>query len=230
MIIELPWDSSFFNLKIGKIEINSIDEVNFESINYFDLIYIYSNNLLLLNNDSTLKLVDEKITFIKKNLSNCEKLNSIKGYVVKEITKVTADLKKLCLQSGNYSRFKNDSNFSEIMFQKLYYEWLENSVQKILADVVFGVFHSNKIIGFITIKNFQFSSRIGLIAIDEKYRGLGLGKLLMSYSEHYCIKNNIHSLEVVTQNNNPACEFYRSCGYMETNKTFIYHLWNKNKI
>ena len=230
MVIELPWDSTFFNFKIGKITINSLDEINFEDINTFDLIYVYANEKLILTNKLEIKLVDEKITFQKNDLKNRDNFDLINGYVIKEIISVTSDLKKLVLQSGNYSRFKIDSNFNQQKFQELYYEWIDNSVYGNLADIVLGVFHLNKVVGFVTLKKHLSFSRIGLIAIDETYRGLGLGKLLLSYMEKYCLDNNINTLEVVTQNNNPACLFYSSCGYLETNKSYIYHLWNYKKI
>ena len=229
MVIELPWDSNFFNLKIGKIIINSIDDISFDNFNDFDLIYIYANEKSTVINKPEIILVDEKITFIKNELTIRENINLIDGYFVKEITSVTSDLQKLVLDSGNFSRFKIDSNFNQQKFQKLYYEWIENSVYNNLADIVIGIFHLNKIVGFVTIKKHISFSRIGLIAVDEAYRGLGLGKLLMSYSEKYCLDNNIKILEVVTQNNNPACFFYRSCGYIETNKSYIYHSWNYKK-
>ena len=186
MVIELPWDSTFFNFKIGKITINSLDEINFEDINTFDLIYVYANEKLILTNKLEIKLVDEKITFQKNDLKNRDNFDLINGYVIKEIISVTSDLKKLVLQSGNYSRFKIDSNFNQQKFQELYYEWIDNSVYGNLADIVLGVFHLNKVVGFVTLKKHLSFSRIGLIAIDETYRGLGLGKLLLSYMEKYC--------------------------------------------
>ena len=154
-IIKLEWDSNFFGYNVGKIVISDpkyFNKLEFQSeIENYNLIYVYSKHEVNING---FKLVDEKVTF-SQNLSN---LKNIGNEFDKEIRIFNEnqdqlnDLKELAIESGVYSRFNIDKNFSNNEFQKLYNEWILNSLSK---KNVFNVFvclnDDKKIIGFITV-------------------------------------------------------------------------------
>lgn len=68
--------------------------------------------------------------------------------------------------------------------------------------------------------------KIELVAVDEKCRGRGYGKALMSRAEEYFRISGAASAQVVTQlDNERACRLYCSCGYEISNITEVWHLW-----
>ena len=226
MIKILDWDTNFFNLKIGKAE----KEFNPSEID-FDLIYCFANpNDEQLNNffrSIGAELVDRK-TLYKKDTP---KIDVVDFEQISELTSedLSAHFYALAMQSGEYSRFKMDSNFREDSFSKLYRIWLEKSLSHEFADRVYGRFIDKKIGGFITVSNKETFSNIGLIAVDTAYRGQGIGKSLLNSCYHFSCINNLPIIEVYTQGMNKiACAFYEANGFKKSEETNIYHFW-KNK-
>ena len=67
MIEKLIWDSDFFGYPVGRINIESVQNTDFEHLQFlskdFQLVYIFSNEALT---DERFQLVDEKVTLTKK--------------------------------------------------------------------------------------------------------------------------------------------------------------------
>lgn len=231
-IIKLEWDSNFFGYNVGKIVISDpkyFNKLEFQSeIENYNLIYVYSKHEVNING---FKLVDEKVTF-SQNLSN---LKNIGNEFDKEIRIFNEnqdqlnDLKELAIESGVYSRFNIDKNFSNNEFQKLYNEWILNSLSK---KNVFNVFvclnDDKKIIGFITVgEKTKNTSLIGLIAVKKEARGMGVAKQLILKAIQESIKKNYKEMEVITQEDNlAAMELYKKTNFQIKNKINIYHFWN----
>ena len=71
------------------------------------------------------------------------------------------------------------------------------------------------------------NAQIGLIAVDENYRGKGWGKRLVIASEHFAKERGALSLRIPTQQaNTPACKLYQSLGYQVVDTDYVYHYWN----
>lgn len=227
-IIKLKWDTDFFGYEVGKLSLNDNDlDENLLLNNDFKLIYIYSNKPLsdeLIKNHN-LFLSDEKIDLITSvsnlNFNNFENENLI------ELTKLDNNLLDLTFQSGHFSRFKIDSNFKDNEFETLYTAWIEQSISHKNADKVIGFFKDDKVVGFITfvLKNNMFD--IGLIAVNEQYRSLKIGKQLLAYVFNYSLSKNVDFVTVTTQNKNQgALKFYLQNGFSINKTTYIYHLWS----
>lgn len=227
----LQWDSSFFGLRVAKAEISSnldIEEImNMHKYEY-DLIYVFAQQTLT---DETLqkfngRLVDNKV-ILKKNVGDSESQLIISEYKEKEISK---ELYNLAIESGNHSRFKIDTRLPADSFERLYKTWINESVNGEFADKVYIYSHSNKIIGFVTVKIELEVGKIGLIAIDESYRGKGVGKQLIYKVESYLKEEDVKILTVATQKNNSAAmKFYQNIGFKEFESTLIYHFINDIK-
>jgi dTDP-4-amino-4,6-dideoxy-D-galactose acyltransferase len=229
----LKWDSDFFGYPVGQVDISDFCENDYDEFKRvlkdwkFVLIYIYPADeetlkaLLLFN----IPLVDIKITFEKEMIYSVpnNNLNHIESYSKFEQYDV---LKKLALSSGEFSRFKIDTNFKNNEFAKLYEEWLNNSINREIADDVIVVKIDNKIKGFATYKLKNNDLIIGLISVDPTVQGKGLGKTLMREIENIAIKKMAGKIQVVTQGaNTKALLFYKSCGYKIAEKKEILHLW-----
>src|SRR5690606_2664394 len=135
-------------------------------------------------------------------------------------------------QSGEFSRFKVDNNFSNNEYEKLYSEWLIGSINKRLATDIIVKRLDGKIVGFVTLtkKNVELAD-IGLVAVDSSYRGKGIGKELIFQVISLAKSQGYKKIQVVTQlDNRPANNLYKKCGFKKFSLTFIYHIWNYDTI
>lgn len=228
MIKRLDWDSDFFGYEIGQTEINSFDQkcksILLKETERFKLVYIISDNDIYPIIENA-KLVDIKIQLIKEVLieEDCKKFNLCE-YKLED----NEQLKKLAFQSGIYSRFKRDINFTKNEYEKLYAKWIEDSINKLIADnIIVYKNNSKENKGFITIKHKIDFTEIGLIAVDELSRGKGIGVALLNYVNNLTKVAGLKKIVVTTQFENiPAMKLYERAGYKVISKKYIYHLWN----
>jgi dTDP-4-amino-4,6-dideoxy-D-galactose acyltransferase len=242
MITYLAWDSDFFERKIGRISLSSAaileDDLADGKAQGYDLIYVFSENEIDKKYQD--KLVDIKVIF-EKGLENdltrsvnslvCGTQNeSIFAFCVPQTEEFDSEefenLYHLAYISGEYSRFKKDKKIGEDSFQKLYREWVNNSINQQIADYVLVYEKDKKNFGMVTLKLNTDTSVIGLIAVDNAAQGMGIGQQLMAECERISIENNIKTIEVATQElNQKAYQFYQKCGFLVKSRQYVYHFW-----
>jgi Acetyltransferases len=233
----LKWDSDFFSLKIASICVDLCDELyikdklSFYKALDFDLVYVFLREDALLSSSIlssyNCQLVDCKI---KYGLAIEEENHTHSDQIV-EFDGDATELYDLGIQAGITSRYKIDSNFKEGEFERLYTAWIDNSVNHKLADKVMVYKDAENIVGFITLKKKTDEMAIILIAIDPKFRRLGIGGKLLSHAKKYARKEKCKKLTVATQKHNEkACLFYERFGMNIEQKTYIYHVWLQNII
>lgn len=236
----LDWDSDFFGLKIGAINLDCFDgefltqELNHFRSNDYDLVYIFVHNPQINLSTEIMSsynciLVDTKIIYhfrineVRKFSPDLET-----HYTISEYNGGAQELYDLAIQSGVYSRYKLDPNFLDDDFERLYYKWIDNSVEFIIADKIFVFKDGALTCGFVTVKKQDNVIVIGLLATDIKYRGRGIAKSLIEAVIKYAISNNGDQIEVATQKNNiQACSLYEKIGMTVYSETRIYHSWLK---
>ncbi len=228
MVEFLEWDSDFLNLKIGKVEIKSIEE--FEYTGEYDLIYIFSDTKF--KTSKNLALVDEKFEFSKSIVDQTIIDREIVEFNEVDFHLLNGNQKQSFLDlvylSGHLSRFKIDINLPIGSFEKLYLKWIENSIFSEIHKV-FVYKRNEEIIAFITLELPEESifAKIGLVAVKPEYQGLGLGKKLIKFSEHISYRFGKQIFQVVTQRTNiQAITAYKNYGFLLRNSTNIYHYWN----
>lgn len=237
MIKYLEWDSNFFGYPIGKITIETQEELEHlpDMLNNFHvrlkLIYLFTRKNICLKDfpipSFVIEYLGQTALFQKSNLKfsnlSFEKINVHRS-------NITNDLKKLALISGEFSRYKKDRTFINNEFEKLYFKWLENSINGSFGDALIVARNELNEIGMITYKKRQQLCDIGLFAVSENSQNKGIGTKLLKYIENICISSKIQTLEVRTQKENiNACSFYKRNGFVLTQSQNIYHLWNKNE-
>lgn len=231
----LEWDSRFFGYTVAKInaaEIHSeklgkiIEEAKNKKIR---LIYLFADPADTVSLKSAdingARLVDQKITFhIKIDDAVASKTDaSIEQF---ERSYPTSQLISLSLQSGIHSRFKTDTEFKNNEFEKLYLAWIENSVNKRIADYTLVYMEDAVELGFVTLRIKGDYGEIGLIAVDEKSRGKAIGMKLTAAVINLLHERNITDLHVATQlGNTLACNFYKKAGFTGIKTENIYHIW-----
>lgn len=220
----LDWDSDFFGYEVAICNGFTTDESDFLRIKNapFKLIYIGLNQALPMVPDHFF-FADEKIVFEREIGSDSfYKMDDCIELVFENSEQLT----NLALQSGIYSRFKLDPNFTNHEFEKLYSIWIENSLKREEHQRVFAYVSDSKVEGFVSISNKSGVLNIGLIAVDENIRGKGIGRKLIDAVCLYAQQNRFEKISVVTQAaNENAMNFYYKNKFHVVSRTFIYHVW-----
>ena len=230
IIEKLKWDTLFFGYEIGKVNIENVNQfdfdVFFDEVKRYSLVYIFSAEEL--PNDNFF-LVDKKVLFKKSCKSGIEKHPEGYNFLSFNPTLHSLDqLINLALQSGVYSRFFIDKNFRNNEYYKLYKEWILKSISgEIDFDVIVAT-QDNIIVGLITLgKLNEKIAKIGLFAVDRNARGVGLGKHLISLAINKSYELGFDQINVFTQLNNiPAIELYKKTNFIMSDIINIYHYWN----
>jgi len=87
-----------------------------------------------------------------------------------------------------------------------------------IVGCCFGEIRKNE-----TWSTFKHSGYIGMMFVDEKYRGKGLGKLLMNGVIKWLAKNKIKDIRLKVYNKNvEAIKCYQNCGFKDHILEMIY--------
>lgn len=231
MIEYLSWDTDFFRLKIGKSYISTLKPEALDALyikkelEHYDLIYFFCDQTsaeceTIITNHGGL-LTDQKVTYQKQvDQTICEIPKQIKVYN----GVLTDELLALALASGHDSRFKKDVRLAP-RYDALYTQWITKSLDGSMADAVLVYQLNEEIQGFVTVKNKNGEGQIGLIAVSEKFRGKGIGTLLLHGADAWYNQHNISFCSVVTQlTNKQACLLYEKNSYTKAKTEIIYHL------
>jgi dTDP-4-amino-4,6-dideoxy-D-galactose acyltransferase len=233
-IKHLSWDSRFFGYPVAKICLTTDDIGHLRPIfekltaKNYRLAYFFTppeqkglNNRILEMGGI---LADQKVTYMKQTEKQIVFKHQIEEYQEK---KIDDRLKSLVLQAGEYSRFRTDKAFVNNEFSRLYIEWLRKSINKTIARKTLVVKRDFQIAGFITLGEKAGKADIGLVAVDGRYRGLGIGNDLIRSADGSAHDMGLATIQVVTQmRNRDACRIYEKCGFKIHNIVNVYHYWS----
>lgn len=235
-IVKLDWDSDFFDFNVCRVdgEISSIHDLNTVSSmmdqGLIKLAYYSSINELKVNHAESsleIKLLDKKTTFVKKTSKDLQSHPAISFY---DNDKPSARLVNLAIQSGKFSRFNVDEKISNDKYEEMYEIWITKSVSKEIAEEVLIYRHDDKIAGYLTVGKKNNRADLGMGAVDSKYRGLGIGRVLFENAEKWAYDCGYQDIQIVTQGANiPACTLYEKIGYAVESKKYFYHFWKKDE-
>ena len=228
---KLLWDSVFFNKKVYEINLD-IESFIFKDSEP-DVLYVKSTENIDLDIPFYTKTFEEnKIEFCKKlTIVNDKKNEVVSIFSISDYLKYKQDLYKLAYISGENSRFLLDEGFGRKSFEKLYQKWIDNSLNKSIANEFFVYVENGQILGFITVSINNDSAKIGLFAVCSNTQGKGIGTQLLMKVENYLIENHVQNLKIPTQlNNTKACNFYTKSGYKIESNIYIKHYWRNDTI
>lgn len=232
----LPFDSELFEFKVAKILLPQLDLQQLEEI--LGKLREHKVKLAYWGADYEDKLSQEaakalsgvlgsvQITYVAEHKELI--LLPVKDYLVEEYTDSfpSVELKLLAFQAGNFSHFKMDEKFPEELFFRLYKQWITNSVKHKVADQVLVVRRNNAVVGMITVGEKNTRGDIGLLAVQEEFRGQKIGETLVKAAQAHFVSKGLEMSQVVTQQaNSAACHLYEKCGYHIEKIQNFYHFW-----
>ena len=237
-IKRLAWDSAFFGIPVGSVELPSgdvsvADVGEMLSRSKFKLTYVFlplsadgemDNESLksVLAGLGGLK-VDTKITYWKS-------LVRVPTQPVSDVvsaTRIVPNMETLACSSGWCSRFKVDKQLSRFL-EPMYKVWLKRDFER---GKVFVCPSCDMPYGLVTASVCEKSGRLGLVAVDEGHRREGLGKKLITQAESWLARNGSTSCEVVTQAANiGGVQFYEKMGFVVKSRVEVWHIWSKTRL
>jgi len=225
----LQWDSDFFGLRIGRVDLQTqadaaeLEKRHEELKQQYDLLYVFDAYAVGFEAKGS-RLVDEKILYSKP----CEPRKQYSDISFFRGQAPSDDLYRLALVSGGYSRFKLDERLPDGSYERLYNRWIENAcpVEGTNKQILTFLNADGVVKGMITIDYQGELGHIGLVAVDNDVQHQGIGGKIMSTLDGYLFEQGVKTLEVPTQKANfDACRWYEKNGFAVQSKTPVYHWW-----
>jgi dTDP-4-amino-4,6-dideoxy-D-galactose acyltransferase len=231
----LNWDSVHFGLRIGRVMPAAFDAgLSREARAWADAVSLDCMYLLADPDDATIsrasesgwRMVDIRVTLAVDLSQLVHDASCVRPATTKDIPY----LKHLARHSHRDSRFYADGNFPAADCDELFATWIERSVlDRDFAGAVFvPQVEGGRPTGYITCAIKKGKGDIGLIAIDEKTRGMGLGAQLLAEATRWFAERGTERVSVVTQGRNvPALRMYERYGFTIESTQHWFHWWRE---
>jgi len=240
---ELPWDSAFFGVSIARARTSCLDEsicsamLEWCGSRGIDCLYflcpIGDAPTQRLLTDHAFQSVGVRVTLSRSSAE------ADGGRVSGQFRPATVDdiprLRAIALASHRDTRFHADGHFDPARCDELYATWIEKSVQGYATQVVVAD-RDGAAVGYITLHidvddaPAAGTARIGLFAVDERWRGQGIGRDLLRHSAQVLLEQGVGDTSVVTPGSNTgALKLYKSAGFRTTDVSLWYHRWFSNE-
>ncbi|MSU26091.1 MAG: GNAT family N-acetyltransferase [Candidatus Levybacteria bacterium] len=169
--------------------------------------------------DLGFRIIDGSLKLISTDLDGQENKNITTAHSEDLIS-----LQKLASESFSQTRYYNDPLVSKDNANKIYREWIKNSLSGEAADMVLIWKEADSVCGFLTLDK---NGRIILIAVDKNQRGKGIGKALVKSALAQFKKWGITESTIETQMTNMlALKTYHSCGF-KIIESYLTFRWSK---
>lgn len=235
----LNWDTVFFGLKIGKVNINHDDEFDWRSFKEaaiaekFDLIYVFKFQNMLpweLVLKADLALVDIHLTMVKK-FKRDDYLNIPYDFRTELNEMEKRECYRIAEETSVVSRFNKEKKIGPIITKQLYRKWLDNALNKSFSDGLFLDKESDSVSGIHLIKT-DFVNKIGyftLTGVNSDIKRMGVGKKLWMQSFAYWA--NESEIETIKSpfsfQNTESFNFHLKMGFDKIEEIkYIYHFRN----
>ncbi len=236
----LSWDSEFFGRSIGKVCTDTLDSHQAAEIDEWARAEKVAGLYFLARADcaktiqtaesSGFGLVDIRTTFELSPLDNLLVDSTLRPDL--RIRPAQGEdlpsLQAIAQSAHRDTRFFSDPHFPRARAEALYSTWIKLEYQGRAQKVLVAAAPSNNAVGYISCHYdaTNAAGQIGLVGVDERFRGEGLGHALVLASLHWFASQNAKRVSVVTQGKNMAAQrLYQRCGFLIRNLQLWYHKW-----
>ena len=242
---ELPWDSQFFGLSIARAVSSHLDAPTRDAIldwcrsHRTDCLYF----LAAPDDAATIEhldaggfqLVSVRVTLARSSAAG---RGDVAGRVRHAEVRDIPALRDIASSAHRDTRFHADSRFNAARSDELYATWIENSVRG-YADHVLVAERDDTPIGYVTLHaeapdretdTAGRLARIGLFAVDARYRKQGIGRDLLRSAAETLAAAGVTGTTVVTAGRNVAAlALYKSEGFNTIDVALWYHRWFRDE-
>jgi len=235
----LSWDSEHFGARIGRVNATRLTAALLADIDRWagshsiDCLYLLAEPdppTMRLAAGMGFRFVDARTTFEAQlpRLAAAEETKYIRPATLNDIP----DLRRIAGESHRDSRFYVDGNFPLATCDEMYRIWIERSCREpAFAGAVFVAEKEHRPVGYISCRVATEVGDIGLVAVDGKYRDLGLGAGLVRQAFSWFAAQGALRATVVTQGFNvPAQRLYQKSGFLISSVQLWYHRWFRPEI
>lgn len=236
----LEWDSNFFNLKIGKIDVYSVEEFDYRNNEgeikkeKYDLVYVFGHGKMLHKiNSASFELVDIMIKMEQgfdkdANYNNPYELRE--NYTHLELQQCY----KIAEQTARVSRFYNETMVGPEKTKELYKKWIDNTINGTFNDHMFVQRLNHEIVGINLIRTDRKENLgiFSLTGVDSNLKGKGIGKNLWNQAFGFWARSSNIKLcqSNFSLNNIESFNFHLRMGFKFVKEiTYIYHFRNLNQ-
>lgn len=209
----LEWDSAFWGFGVGRVY-EPEDALGFALDNDLRLVSILVDadqpGLIQRAEDCGFRTMDIRVTLarpVNLSMSWAPRL-----YQPDDLPALV----RIARESHGITRFYADPRLPDDRCDDLYESWIRQSCDG-WADAVLVAAFGDGPIGYVTVHRDGKDANIGLIAVDSRHRGRGLGKDLVRAALRHVYSELCTEMTVVTQGRNiAALRTFHACGFLTT--------------
>ena len=228
----LDWDSAFFGFRIARLRQSELTPPILSDVFHWcdreDVRCLYflvsadSSKTIELAEAGGFRMADVRMTLALELTADVGSTTSVRAFMESDLP----CLRAIAAHSHRDSRFYNDPGFPEKRCDELYQTWIERSCHG-YADRVLVAEHDLRAAGYVSCHlDSQGLGNIGLLAVADWSRGLGLGGQLIAGALLFFAQSGCRRVTVVTQGRNyPAQRLYHKSGFRSATVEFWYHRW-----
>jgi ribosomal protein S18 acetylase RimI-like enzyme len=229
----LDWDTAFFGRRIGRAEADVLTPAGVERVlawgrdRAVECLY-----LLLRSDDPESHRLAERAGFVRvddrytlgRSLAGVPPTppEGVRPFEPADLPALVA----IARESHTDTRFFTDTRFDRERARRMYEWWVERDCGERPGDVLTAV-HDGAAAGYVTCdRTADGEGQIGLIAVDRRARGRGLGGALVEAALARFAADGLAGCLVVTQGRNAdALRLYRRHGFEVRRVEYWYHRW-----
>jgi dTDP-4-amino-4,6-dideoxy-D-galactose acyltransferase len=228
----LDWDSAFFGFRIARLrEAHLTAQILSDALGWcsrerirclYFLASAESPETTGLAETNGFRMADVRITLARELRADAGPAESVRAFRESDLP----SLRAIAAVSHRDSRFYNDPGFPDQRCNELYETWIERSCHG-YADTVLVAEHRREPAGYVSCHlHPDGMGTIGLLAVADRSRGLGLGGQLVAGALRFLEESSCKRVTVVTQGRNcPAQRLYQNCGFRSAIVELWYHRW-----
>ncbi len=234
----LEWDSQFFNLPIGRIEIpppslspaaiaaalRKAKDLKLVCL-YFQVPFVSSDITAFCSRQKFL-LVDIRTALSKPLDSEALSDDASDDDIARPEESHYPVLERIVESLARTSRFRFDPHFGEEWAGRLYRTWLRNSLSEGFSSDFLVALRDGRPEGFLTLRTIDAVPRIDLLGVAEEAQGRGIGGRLIRCAESRLRAAGCARLDVLTQGHNiSALRTYQKSGFRIVSSDIFFHIW-----
>lgn len=232
----LNWDSEFFGLGVGRLELQADDELDAPEFlrlvddRGFDLIYVIRQQHMLAGavlSECALELMDVQLT-MSQPFDRLE--HASRPYVFRQKLSESelAQCYAIAEQTSVVSRFHREPLVGPEMTRALYRRWVDSALDGTLANGLLAIELEGKIMGIHLIRTDarQKAGHCSVIGVDAAYKRLNIGRQLWQQAFGYWAnETDIQTCKVpFSLQNAESLNFHLKMGFSKVDQVrYTYH-------